>query len=179
MYAPVLRMLHHLMAGLIVIMVGLGLFLPHLDEGPLASFLYETHKTIGILVLVLVILRLGLRLALGTPADPVSVPPALYRLAKMGHGLLYGLMIVVPILGYSATSMCCAPVLFLGAIPVPVSLTGSEDLMKKLFLLHEWGAWMLGLVAAGHVAMGFVHYRQNDGVYARMWPDHTSSGGQA
>ena len=179
MYAPVQRMLHHLMAGLIVVMMGVGLLLPHLDEGRLASFLYETHKTIGILVLVLVFLRLGLRLVLGAPADPVTVPPALYRLAKIGHALLYGLMIIVPILGYSATSMCCAPVNFLGVIPVPVPLTGSEDVMKKLFQLHEWGAWLLGLVAAGHVVMAFIHYRQNDGIFVRMWPDHNSSGGQA
>ena len=168
MYAPVQRRLHHLMAGLIVVMIAVGLLLPHLDEGRLASLLYEIHKTIGILVLFLVVVRLGLRSVFGAPADPVSVPPALYLLAKAGHGLLYGLMIIVPILGYSATSMCCAPV-----------LTGSEDLMKKLFQLHEWGAWMLGLVAAGHVAMAFVHHRKKDGVFTRMWPDQSLSGGQA
>ena len=167
------------MAGLIVVMIAVGLLLPHLDEGRLASLLYEIHKTIGILVLFFVVVRLGLRSVFGAPADPVSVPPALYLLAKAGHGLLYGLMIIVPILGYSATSMCCAPVLFLGLIPVPVSLTGSEDLMKKLFQLHEWGAWMLGLVAAGHVAMAFVHHRKKDGVFTRMWPDQSLSGGQA
>lgn len=179
MYAPVQRMLHHLMAGLIVVMMGVGLLLPHLEEGRLASILYEIHKTIGICVFLLVFLRIGCRLVLGAPADPIDVPHALYRLAKLGHGLLYGLMIVVPILGYSATSLCCAPVYFLGVIPVPIHLVGSEDVMKKLFLLHEWGAWLLGLVAAGHVGMAIVHYRQNDGVFSRMWPNHNASGGQA
>ena len=104
MYAPMQRGLHHLVAGLILVMLPLGLLLPHLDEGDLASVLYEVHKSLGMSVFALVLIRLALRIYMGAPPDPTAVHPLLYSLAKLGHGLLYILILGLPMLGYTATS---------------------------------------------------------------------------
>ena len=177
MYAPMQRGLHHLVAGLILVMLPLGLLLPHLDEGDLASVLYEVHKSLGMSVFALVLIRLALRIYMGAPPDPTAVHPLLYSLAKLGHGLLYILILGLPMLGYTATSVCCKPVVFFGLVPVPLEFSGSEDLAKQIFKAHQWGAWLLGVTALGHITMAFWHSAQKDGVFERMWPDQSSSGG--
>ena len=169
MYAPIQRKIHALMAVLIFVMIPLGLVLPNLPEGPRAAFFYEMHKSIGILLLILLPLRFLSRMILGAPDDPAQIDPRLYRLAKIAHAMLYGLMLFVPIAGLVATASCCAPVAFLGLLPLPLSLEVSEAVTKFLFLLHERGAWILGLAIIVHVGMALWHRRKDDGVFDRMW----------
>ena len=176
MYTPLQRFLHQTVACLIVVMLPLGLLLPHLNEGFLAAVLYEVQKSLGIRVFLLMGMRLFIRLYRGAPPDPVMIDPMLYRLAKWGHWGLYALILAVPLLGYAATTMCCAPVLLFGLVPVPLSLVGSEDVVKQLFKAHQWAAWLLGVTALGHIVMAFWHRHQQDGVFNRMWPDQGASG---
>ena len=177
MYTPIQRGLHHMVAGLILVTLPLGLILPHLEEGDLANLLYDIHKSLGISVFTLAVIRLALRFYLGAPPDPKAGHPVLYRIAKLGHGVLYGLILIVPLLGYTGTSMCCAPVFVFGLVSIPFKFSGSEELVKQIFMAHQWGAWLLGVTALGHIIMAYWHYRKNDGVFKRMWPDQSSSGG--
>jgi cytochrome b561 len=171
MYAPIQRLIHGVMAFLIFIMLPLGLWLPHLDEGPRAAFLYEAHKSIGLLLIVLIGIRLVMRFIYNVPQPPEAVHPSLYHLAKIAHVGLYGLMVFVPLAGLTATASCCAPVEFLGLVPLPLTLSTSEDTTKFLFKLHEYAAWILGVGIAGHVLMALWHRARKDGVFQRMWPD--------
>lgn len=170
MYAPMQRKIHAVMAVLIFVMLPLGLVLPTLSEGPRAAFLYEAHKSIGLILLALLPLRLLIRVICGAPDDPPAVNPILYRFAKYAHVCLYGLLFFVPLMGLAGTVSCCAPVVFLGLVPLPLSLAISEAGTKLLFFLHEAGAYILGFAVFGHVLMAFWHRRKQDGVFERMWP---------
>ncbi len=95
------RILHWLMALLVIAALGLGLYM----TGPakLASYryeLYDLHKSIGILILILVVIRLVVRAVKSTPALPHTIPPAIRILSHITHILLYVLMIMVPLSGY-------------------------------------------------------------------------------
>jgi cytochrome b561 len=169
------RLMHRVMAILVLVMGMLGLSLPRLDEGPLADFFYEAHKSIGLLLMALLCFRLILRFYHGAAPDPANIQKSLYRFAKFGHGLIYVLLLIVPIIGFIATTLCCAPVMFLGLIPIPLVLAGSEDLVKQLFAAHQWGAYLLLLLAGGHIGMGIWHRKKGDGIYERMWPVQTGS----
>ena len=171
MYAPIQRVIHAVMAVFILMMLPLGLLLPHLEEGPRAAFLYEAHKSIGLFLLALICVRVVVRILISPPDDPALVNQSLYRFAKLAHVGLYGLMVLVPIIGLTATASCCAPVEFLGLVPMPFTIDASEDQTKLLFKLHEWGAWILGLTVLGHILMALWHRAKQDGVFERMWPD--------
>lgn len=171
MYAPIQRLIHAVMAVFILMMLPLGLLLPHLEEGPQAAFLYEAHKSIGLLLLALIFLRVLCRIFISTPDDPAHVDQRLYGFAKLAHLGLYGLMVMVPIAGLTATASCCSPVEFLGLVPMPLTIAASEDQTKLLFKLHEWGAWILGVTVFGHIGMALWHRAKKDGVFDRMWPD--------
>jgi cytochrome b561 len=141
--------LHWAIAGLILVNWFLGegaeAAMEQVEEGA-TDVATGPHMWIGLLVLALVIVRLGVRVAAGVPQPP-GVPGSLgVKLADWGHKLLYLLMIAVPAGG--------AAVWF-----------GGMDTGE----VHGLAANILMLVALGHAAMALVHqYVIKDGVLRRM-----------
>ncbi len=175
MYHPILRWLHSLMAGLLLVMIPLGLILPHLEEGPWAGFLYEIHKSIGILLFGLILIRVVARLRLSSPHNPTAISAVWYRFIKLAHFALYGLMIAIPLLGYGATSICCAPIVWMGVYEIPLTIDASEDTAKLLFSWHAGLAWALALIVVGHILAALWHRHRQDGIFQRMWPSQGAS----
>lgn len=60
------------------------------------------HVTMGLLILMLALWRIGLRLTLGAPPAPDNEPPLLRRVAKINHVALYVLILLVPMSGAAA-----------------------------------------------------------------------------
>lgn len=163
------KLLHWLHALLILLLIPSGLAMTRMGEGALTNVLYEGHKSFGILVFCLVIVRITLRIIKGAPAYGASMNPLLIRAARIGQGVIYGLVLVVPVLGYAATSMCCKPVALFGLWSVPLEISGSETLMKQLFFWHETGALVLTALVAGHIMMAIYHrWIARDGLFERM-----------
>ena len=105
------------------------------------------HIGVGVAVLVLALWRLGLRFTRGVPDLPVGMSARERLVAHLGHGLLYALMIGVPVVGLLA---------WFGA---------SEDLAE----LHELGKPAFLLLIAGHVAAALWHqFVRKDGLLMRM-----------
>ena len=175
-YAGVQKLLHWLMAILVVVMVGVGLTLPRIGPGPVTNALYEIHKSIGMLVLALVLVRLAVRWRLGAP-EPVSGMPAWQRWAAgTSHALLYALMVLVPIAGWAATSACCRPVNFLWTLPATLPVPADNALAKQVFQLHFAMAFVLIGVVAVHVCAALHHhFARRDDTLRRMLPGARSS----
>src|SRR4051794_21566720 len=79
-YSSLQKTLHWLIAALIVVMIAVGLAMRNIGEGPVTNFLYELHKSTGLLILGLALLRIAVRLRRGAP-PPAPGVPALQRLA--------------------------------------------------------------------------------------------------
>jgi cytochrome b561 len=166
------RWLHWATAALVLggfalafVMVGLPL-----RQLLLKFTLYQVHKSIGLVVLLLVLARLSLRATCGRPA-PEPVPRWQARAAALGHAALYLLLLTVPVLGYcvASTATLRVPTRFLGLIPLPDPIGPDPALFAVLRPLHRGLAIALVALAAGHAAMAVCHHLRGGTVLRRMW----------
>lgn len=170
-YTGTQKALHWLMALLIVAMLAVGLSLPRLAPGPLANVLYEVHKSTGMLVLALALLRLAIRLRRGAPPLDPGLPRWQRLAAGASHAALYLLLIAMPLVGWAATSACCRPVAFLWTVPVTLPVPAGDAVAKPLFALHLALGLTLIAVVAVHVAAALHHhFVRRDDTLRRMLP---------
>ena len=88
-YHVSIRVLHWLMALIILSMIAVGWYMEGLaSDAPGRGDLYSLHKSFGVIALVLVFLRLGLRLMLGVPDLPDSIPLIIRKIAHFAHYLI-------------------------------------------------------------------------------------------
>jgi cytochrome b561 len=99
-YNPVLRTVHWLMALLIFVALPLGVWATQLPRGDFRSEVLFVHKSFGITVLALVVLRIVTRLIVGAPAYARPLGRLVQAAAGSGHLALYALMIAMPVSGY-------------------------------------------------------------------------------
>jgi cytochrome b561 len=121
-----------------------------------ANAMYTAHKSSGVLILALVLLRLGLRLRHGAPPPPASLSPVVWRLAHANHLALYVLLVVMPVLGWAATAAGGFPVQFL-AWNLPGLVPENEALAETLFALHGAAGLAIAVLAAVHIAAALRH----------------------
>jgi cytochrome b561 len=175
-YTLAQRLLHWVVVVLAIVLLAVGLTLGNLGyEGTVATFgsdttnlLYTYHKTFGVLMLGLMVLRLGLRLTIGAPLYRQPLPAWQRVASRTVHGLFYAILLAMPVVGWLGTAAGGYPVQFFGWT-LPGLIGKDEELGKALFQLHGWLGWILiGLILI-HVAAALMHWLiQRDGVMERM-----------
>ena len=171
-WSPAQRRLHWAVAALVLLAFAIGLAMVALPLSMLLAKIvaYQAHKTIGLLVPLLVAWRLVLRARRGRPPEDAALPAWQRRAAAAGHAALYALLILVPVLGYLSASTApgqIETVMFL-LLPVPHLLEPDEALHAAIRPIHQAGAWALVALAAGHAAMAVRHHRQGKATLRRM-----------
>ncbi len=97
--------LHWLTAIGVLVLIGSGLYMVNGDISKADQFsLYQWHKAVGVIVLNVVLLRILVRLLCKPPGLPESLPQLHKHAAKLGHFLLYLLVIMIPISGWFMVS---------------------------------------------------------------------------
>jgi cytochrome b561 len=170
-WGSVAQTFHWLIAALIVVQGAIGLTMVELGMTPTKVKVFALHKSIGLTVLALVLLRLAWRLIQRAPRE-VSMPPWQRAAARLSHFLLYVLILALPFSGWLFNSAANFPLEWFGIFHVP-SLTRGLDPVLKAFALraHVVLFWVLVAVVAIHVfAALWHHYRQRDDVLLRMLP---------
>ncbi|MFC4160908.1 cytochrome b [Chitinimonas lacunae] len=163
------RLLHWLSALSIIAAFLLALSFDGMPLGLAKLKLINYHKWVGITVLGLVALRLLWRLRHRPPALPADTPPWQARAAHVTHGLLYVLMIGVPLGGWLMSSAKGYPVVYLGLLRLPDLVSTNQELAAQLRTLHELGAWVLIALALGHAAAALKHHLiDRDDILKRM-----------
>lgn len=135
--------------------------------------LYQWHKSFGILVLVLSIFRIIWRLGHKPPALPDHMPGWQKTVSHMTHGLFYGLMIGMPLVGWAMVSASNLPVptILFQILPLPdmPGVMESEATYKRFQWLHEAGAKLFIALILLHVGAALKHqFFDRDGVLSRM-----------
>jgi cytochrome b561 len=175
-YALVQRLLHWLIALLVLGVLGVGMTLGFLGfDGVKQTFgdqatnaLYTYHKTFGILVLVLMLARLGFRLGLGTPPYRQALGGLERAASRTVHGLFYVALLAMPVLGWLATAAGGYPVQFFGWT-LPGLIGKDKALSETLFWFHGLVGWVLLVLIVVHLGGAMWHWLiKRDGVMERM-----------
>lgn len=162
--------LHWLTVVLIVGLGAVGLVMTELPNSPLKISVYAWHKSFGLTVLGLTLLRLAWRFASGAPA-PVPMP-AWQRWAAAGtHGLLYVLLLAIPLSGWLYNSAAGFPLKWFGLFSLPKLSGYDADLKHLAGEVHETLFYLLAAVVLVHAAAALKHhYLDRDETLRRMWP---------
>jgi cytochrome b561 len=169
-FTPLQRFLHWLMAVCILAMffVGVGMVS---TIAPKYLGLIAIHKTLGVTLLVLVLIRLWARLRYGAPALPSDLPNPMKLAAQASHYLLYGLMIVMPLLGWGMLQAAHYPIVLLGGVRLPLILPQSDRLHTLLWDAHHYLAFVFFALVLLHLAAALYHALvRRDGVFDAMSP---------
>lgn len=169
-YSAAAIALHWILALLLLFQIGLGGGLEHLPKGVAQFAGYQFHKSVGILILLLSLARLGVRLTKARPA-PVPDGKAQMMLASAVHVLLYAIMIGGPITGWIivSTAKVRLQTMLFGVVPWP-DLPVGQGLHEPAEALHGLlGPMTLGLVLL-HVAGALYHHFKREDVIGRMLP---------
>ena len=165
--------LHWLLALMIVVAFGVGVYMSDLPFSPQRLKLYNWHKWAGVTILALSALRLLWRLSHRPPADP-PMPAWQARAAHAVHGLLYVLFFAVPLVGWAYSSAAGFPIVWFGVLPLPDFVPVSKPLAAVLKEAHELLAFGLAALVIAHVAAALKHqFIDRDGLLDRMRPGRT------
>lgn len=157
---------------LILAQAVIGLTMVNLPRRPSVFAIYNLHKSIGLTILALAVLRLAWRLVDRRPRD-VPMPSWQRRAAHATHVLLYVLIFAVPLSGWlfdSATAL--RPLHWWGMVRMP-SLTGgpAPDFADITRALHHWLFWTMVVIVVGHVTAAIKHHVvDRDDTLRRMLP---------
>lgn len=171
-WGPVSQLLHWIIVLLLLVLATIGLLLDSLPASPKYFWVFDLHKSTGLTVLALVVLRIGWRIYAGAPAPVPGTPTWQARLASVTHGLLYALILAMPLSGWlydSASGL--RPLRWYGLVEVPKLSAPDEGLRELGHTAHEWLFWVLVALVILHVAAAFYHHIfQHDATLQRMLP---------
>lgn len=165
--------LHWLIAALIGVMIVLGLVMTGgFDDDIMTKIaLFQWHKSTGIAVLALVVVRLAWRLANPVPALPGTLKAYERGLAHATHLALYLLMLAIPVSGWLIASASTLPTEVFGLFALPRLITPDRGVEELVGEVHETLAWVMLGVLALHVAAALKHhFILKDDVLVRMLP---------
>ena len=168
-FAVVSRILHWLMAAMVLAMLGIGVGM----VASLADYhvLVSIHRPLGIAILILVVIRFANRLV----NPPPPLPPTMSRMERLAatasEYTMYGLMFVLPLVGWGMLSAARYPIVLYGSLHLPSILPHDAMLYAVLRKTHTILAYLFFLTFLAH--FGAVLYHTlivRDGLLKRMAP---------
>ncbi|WP_144137452.1 cytochrome b [Paraburkholderia sp. BCC1884] len=163
-FSPLARLLHWTMAPLIVAMLFIGIGMVA-TVSHAHTTLIAIHKPLGIALLLLVVLRVGVRLVRGSPPLPDDMATPQRIAAKASHLVLYTLMAAMPLIGWAMLSAAGYPL----PLHLPPIAPHNVVLFATLRALHTWLAFALFATVLLHLAAALFHgLIRRDGVFSSM-----------
>ncbi len=170
-WGAVARLFHWGVALLILVQFVTGKVADALKLSPAKLDLFVWHKSIGVTILLLVVLRLAWRLADTPPSPPNDSPAWETKLAAAGHYTLYALMFAVPLSGWWVSDASRVPFRAYFSIPMPDLIETSRSVQDAAEEVHEVLTTLLLVLIAVHIAAALRHhFLLGDDVLRRMLP---------
>jgi cytochrome b561 len=170
-YPATSKLLHWLVAACVLITAPVAIAMTRTGEGTTRDALYNFHKSLGVLILILMILRLFNRFVAGALAPEAEIAPWQKAVSSIVHASLYVLLLAMPVVGYIANSAYGAVTPFFGLFELPGITGKNEELATRLFALHRWVGWLVILLALTHVSAAlYHHFIRRDAVLKRILP---------
>lgn len=165
------KLLHWTIAALVIVQVPLGMAAANWKLSPTKLDLFVWHKSLGMVILVLMALRIAWRLATTAPSPPASTPPLQRLAARLGHLGLYGLLVLLPVSGWVVSAAANVPFRMFWVVSVPAIVPPDRVLAARAAGVHAALCVLLVLLLAIHVAAALRHhFVDRDDVLTRMLP---------
>jgi cytochrome b561 len=152
-YTTTAKVLHWSIAAVVVTLLVIGTAMVHLEwRLDTTILLYQTHKSMGVLVLILMLVRVVWRLVHAPPAFPSQHSRTRNLVAQVVHAAIYALVLALPIIGWLqvSTAPIAFPTVVFGAVEIPhlsilTSLAADQKVLwfERLSQLHRVLAWLL------------------------------------
>jgi cytochrome b561 len=170
-WGAMMRLLHWAVALAVLGLLAVGWWMVDLPSSPRKIDIYRLHKSVGLTVLALMALRIVLRLADRRRPTPPAMPAWQRRAAAASHGLMYLLLLAMPLSGWLYNSASNFPLKWFELFRVP-ALSGADPTLKAVSgAVHEYAAVALAVLVALHVAAALKHhFVDRDGVLRSMLP---------
>ena len=171
-YHPVSRALHWTVAGMVVLQFVLARLAENAEQtdSTLRQLaLLANHKSVGITILALVVIRLLWRRKAPPPALPPTMDQWQVLASRISHWTLYALLLLLPISGWLMSSASAYSVSWFNLLQLPDLVAPNDTLEDTLERIHETLAVTLLIVAGIHVLAAIKHaVIDKDGVLSGM-----------
>lgn len=163
------RILHWVLAILLISLIALGLYMTSIEDVPGSSWYFNLHKSLGLVAAALILMRIFWRLTHKSAPLPETVAKWQVKISRFVHFLLYICMVLMPLTGYLGASFTKKGIAFFGW-QLPQWVNANHDTAEQFFDIHETIAWILIILISLHVLAAFQHlFFKKDGVFRRMW----------
>src|SRR5262245_2090050 len=163
------RLLHWTMAAMVLTMLCIGVAM----VASLANYhvLVSIHRPLGVAILILVVVRFVNRQLSPLPPFPDTMSRAEGRVAKASEFIMYGLMFILPLVGWGMLSAASYPIVLYGSLHLPYIIPHNVMLYAMLRKTHTILAYLFFLMFVAHFgAILFHSLIVRDGIFKRMAP---------
>lgn len=170
-YSAGSKLMHWIIALLLILMLLGGFFLDDVPD-QYAPTVYMLHKSFGLSILALMLLRVIWIIRTGKPALPPSVPLWQKFLSRLVQYALYFFVLLMPLVGWMMSVAAGRIPRFFGLFNLPLpGIEPDEALAKLMAEAHETIAWIIIGLVVFHVAGALKHhFIDKDNVLRRMLP---------
>lgn len=167
MYSFHSKLIHWLMGIMIIGMLCIGFFLNDFPPEQKGSA-YMIHKSTGLLLMILVIIRLAMRFTSKYPSLPESTPKSIVYTAKLNVFALYLIMILMPLSGILMSTLSGGTLPFYGLFSLP-SIIQNQSIGGLSYNFHSIGGYIFIILIVAHFVGGLFHqFVLKDNVLKRM-----------
>lgn len=169
-YHRVAIILHWLIALGVLWQIAIGWSMIDIPKSPpgARAYWFNLHKSVGLTLGMLILLRVVWRLTHGAPPLPDHLPWWQQQAAKISHWALYACMVIMPVSGYLGSSFTKYPIVYFGC---KLPHWGWDAPLYKALCsqVHAITVWLFMVLIALHIAAALKHMMAKDGVMQRMW----------
>lgn len=170
-YGFVAQLFHWVIVVLIIVQFVLANRAEDLPLGLKKVAVLAQHKSVGMTILMLAVLRLIWRVTGVAPSIPSATPMWQQWSARVSHFVLYALLLLMPLSGWLMSSARNFPVSWFGLFTFPDLVSADRALYERLHDVHEALAQTLFIVAILHALAALKHhFIDKDNVLRRMLP---------
>ena len=170
-WGPVSQLLHWTIVMLFGWLAWRGLTMVDMPATPAKIEAYALHKSLGLTLLALVVLRLAWRMVAGSAIALPGTPRWQARLASVTHAGMYALLFAIPLSGWLFNSASGYPLQWFGQFNLPALAGRDAGVAQLARQLHEYGAWLLLALVGLHAAAAlYHHFVRRDATLRRMLP---------
>jgi cytochrome b561 len=174
-YTRVAAVVHWLIAALLFGQIAFGWFLDSIPRGgPLRGFYVNLHKSTGLVLAVLILVRVAWRLLNAPPPYPSFIPSWEKIAAQWSHVALYACMLVMPLSGYVASNFSKYGVKLFNVFLLPPWGVDDRGIYAIFNTTHVVVSYLFVTLIVAHILAALRHALRRDGIMSRMLPGRSS-----